>query len=199
MSINALRNASTSALSTGKHRVVVVGAGSGGLAVANQLWNVAVVDVSTRVSARMRRRGEAMSEETSEREKAVRNREERRVEEGIRRSDPIAFEPNRIDARFLRTSTPSTPSLYPNTILHRVVKPSRRTHPESVVRRGDEGNRWRERGRRYEREGSINEQTSGSRASKTSTRNSVDVRSSRAEGKALFLFKSRRRMTRNKR
>ncbi|KAI5449757.1 hypothetical protein NCC49_004047 [Naganishia albida] len=58
--INAVRNASTSALSTGKHKVVVVGAGSGGLAVANQLWNalkseggelgqgdVAVIDAAT--------------------------------------------------------------------------------------------------------------------------------------------------------
>ncbi|KAJ9092183.1 hypothetical protein QFC21_006928 [Naganishia friedmannii] len=37
--MNALRYASTSAVSAGKHKVVVVGAGSGGLAVANQLYN----------------------------------------------------------------------------------------------------------------------------------------------------------------
>lgn len=68
--INAVRNASTSALSTGKHKVVVVGAGSGGLAVANQLWNalkseggelgqgdVAVIDVSTRMKRQAYERG----------------------------------------------------------------------------------------------------------------------------------------------
>lgn len=81
MSLQALRNASTSALSTGKHKVVVVGAGSAGLSVANQLWNrlrgevgemaegeVAVVDVSESESARRGEagRGEASCEEKSE-------------------------------------------------------------------------------------------------------------------------------------
>jgi malic enzyme len=85
MSISALRNASTSALSTGKHRVVVVGAGSGGLAVANQLWNaaraegrgwgegdVAVVDVSHERRAKRNERGGC-------RERGAANREEKRA------------------------------------------------------------------------------------------------------------------------